>query len=286
MLLVAALHGRGRGDLRDQPLRPRAQRRSDASTPRWRAARPRRRRATAARRMKRVRFWGTRGSLPVALTAAGVRHKLRERAARRARPAARQRDDVERVLDQPALRHRRHLRRPQLLRADRDRRRRTYFVCDMGSGLRALRPGRDGAARRQGRRPSTSSCPTCTGTTSWACRSSCRPSSRATGSSSTAATASLEAALRRQQEPPSFPVDFSIFGADDGVRAPRARARATTSPASSVTPMLQRHTGDSYGYRFEARRQGRGLLDRFRAPAGPTPGTPSASSTSSATPTW
>ena len=26
--------------------------------------------------MKRVRFWGTRGSLPVALTAAGVREKL------------------------------------------------------------------------------------------------------------------------------------------------------------------------------------------------------------------
>ena len=27
--------------------------------------------------MKSVRFWGTRGSLPVALTAAGVQHKLR-----------------------------------------------------------------------------------------------------------------------------------------------------------------------------------------------------------------
>jgi phosphoribosyl 1,2-cyclic phosphodiesterase len=61
----------------------------------------------------------------------------------------------------------------------------------------------------------------------------------------------LEAALRRQQEPPSFPVDFSIFDAkmefvhlEPGTRYEIAGV--------GVTTMLQRHTGDSYGYRFES----------------------------------
>ena len=41
--------------------------------------------------MKRVRFWGTRGSLPVALTAAGVRAKLAAALRGAARPALRHR---------------------------------------------------------------------------------------------------------------------------------------------------------------------------------------------------
>ncbi len=63
--------------------------------------------------------------------------------------------------------------------------------------------------------------------------------------------AELEAALKRQQEEPSFPVDFSIFNADiDFVTlapdTPREVAGVT------VTPTLQLHGGDSYGYRFES----------------------------------
>ncbi|HRH89106.1 MAG TPA: MBL fold metallo-hydrolase, partial [Rubrivivax sp.] len=62
----------------------------------------------------------------------------------------------------------------------------------------------------------------------------------------------IEAALRRQQEPPSFPVGFdTVFEGrvqfrhlDPGVAHDIAGLRVTT--------MLQRHTGDSYGYRFEA----------------------------------
>jgi phosphoribosyl 1,2-cyclic phosphodiesterase len=61
----------------------------------------------------------------------------------------------------------------------------------------------------------------------------------------------LEAALRRQQDQPSFPVDFSIFRAgfefvhlDPGKRYDVA--------GMTVTTKLQRHGGDSYGYRFEA----------------------------------
>ena len=137
--------------------------------------------------VKRVRFWGTRGSLPVALTA-----DRRARASSSRRCAAR-RDgrspatrDIDAYVDGLAFDVARHVRRALVVRRDRHRR----------PGLRALRsrqrraavrPGRARAARRRRRRPTTSSCRTCTGTTSWACRSSRRPTSRATASSSTAA---------------------------------------------------------------------------------------------------
>jgi phosphoribosyl 1,2-cyclic phosphodiesterase len=64
----------------------------------------------------------------------------------------------------------------------------------------------------------------------------------------------LEAALRRQQEKPSFPVDFSIFGATmEFVHL--VPGRAYEIAGVKVVSMLQRHGGDSYGYRFES--QGR-----------------------------
>jgi ribonuclease BN (tRNA processing enzyme) len=61
----------------------------------------------------------------------------------------------------------------------------------------------------------------------------------------------LEAALRRQQDKPSFPVDFSIFGAKvDFVHlAPDVEHGVA---GMSVRLLLQRHSGDSYGYRFSA----------------------------------
>ncbi|HWY25607.1 MAG TPA: MBL fold metallo-hydrolase, partial [Nevskia sp.] len=62
--------------------------------------------------------------------------------------------------------------------------------------------------------------------------------------------ADAEAALRRQQDPPSFPVNFDYLGAkiefvrlEPGHRYDIAGLR--------VTPKLQLHAGDSYGYRFE-----------------------------------
>jgi phosphoribosyl 1,2-cyclic phosphodiesterase len=67
----------------------------------------------------------------------------------------------------------------------------------------------------------------------------------------------LEAALRRQMDRPSFPVDFSALKAD--VRFVRlAPGRRHEIAGMAVTPMLQRHTGDSYGYRFE--RNGRAVV--------------------------
>jgi phosphoribosyl 1,2-cyclic phosphodiesterase len=62
----------------------------------------------------------------------------------------------------------------------------------------------------------------------------------------------LEAALRRQQEPPSFPVGFdTIFdGRVEFVRLEPGVPRLVAG--MKVSTLLQRHTGDSYGWRFEA----------------------------------
>jgi phosphoribosyl 1,2-cyclic phosphodiesterase len=60
----------------------------------------------------------------------------------------------------------------------------------------------------------------------------------------------LEAALRRQMEPPSFPVPFSYFKADIEFfhLVPGSRHEVN---GMTVTTLRQRHGGDSYGYRFE-----------------------------------
>jgi phosphoribosyl 1,2-cyclic phosphodiesterase len=62
----------------------------------------------------------------------------------------------------------------------------------------------------------------------------------------------LEHAFRRQQDPPSFPVPFSQLAARiEFVHL--APGEAFKLPGGTVTPQLQHHSGDSYGFRFESR---------------------------------
>src|SRR5438132_10794 len=61
----------------------------------------------------------------------------------------------------------------------------------------------------------------------------------------------LEQALRLQQAPPCFPVPFDQLAAKiEFVKLVPGETYAAGSV--SVTPKIQRHSGDSYGYRFEA----------------------------------
>ena len=62
----------------------------------------------------------------------------------------------------------------------------------------------------------------------------------------------LEEAFRRQQAPPSFPVDFTELSAsvEFDVLAPGVRHRVA---GLDVTAKLQHHEGDSYGYRIESK---------------------------------
>ena len=60
----------------------------------------------------------------------------------------------------------------------------------------------------------------------------------------------IEKAFRLQQSAPCFPVDFSRLSAQ--IEFVKLDAGRTVDIAGfRVTPKLQRHTGDSYGYRFE-----------------------------------
>jgi len=62
--------------------------------------------------------------------------------------------------------------------------------------------------------------------------------------------AGLEESFKRQHGPPSFPVPWEALGAD--VRFVQLRPGKTTEITGvRVTPMLQLHEGDSYGYRLE-----------------------------------
>ena len=200
--------------------------------------------------MNGVRFWGTRGSLPVALTAAGLQARLRE-VLRAARGQPLDSDaDIDRLLAglpfALAGTYGGHSSCVQILADGGD-----WLVCDMGSGLRAL--GQAAMAQRAGK-PQTFHI--FMSHLHWDHIMGLPffvpafiPGNRVFIYGS---HAELEMALRRQQEPPSFPVGFdTIFEGrvqfvhlEPGVAHEVAGMRVTT--------MLQRHAGDSYGYRFEA----------------------------------
>lgn len=202
----------------------------------------------------RVRFWGTRGSLPVALTWRDVRDRLA-----RALVAANGRD-LDTVEKAHAFAERElgfslthtfgghtscvELELPEAAPDE-------YFVCDMGSGAR---PFGEHVAACQGRLPATIN--VFMSHMHWdhimgfpffgpAYRRGNRI--RIHGCHD-----ALEHALRRQQDPPSFPVPFSQLGASiEFVRL--APGEAYQLPGITVTPQLQHHSGDSYGFRFESR---------------------------------
>lgn len=199
--------------------------------------------------MKHVHFWGTRGSLPIAMTADSVRAKLR-----RALEAANGRsfaDDAERdafidtlpfdvagtfgghsscveiVTDSPS-----------------------HFICDLGSGARPL-----GQAKIMQFGPAK-------GQTYHVFMSHLHwdhlmgfpffvpmyiPGNRIVFHG---CHARLEEAVRLQMSEPCFPVPYAMAGAkiEYDIMEP---GKTYEIDGLSVTPKLQIHAGDSYGYRFE-----------------------------------
>ena len=61
----------------------------------------------------------------------------------------------------------------------------------------------------------------------------------------------LEEAFRRQMRAPNFPVDYTQAGADIEFDL-MTPGKAHFIGGINVTPKLQKHPGDSYGYRFES----------------------------------
>jgi len=201
----------------------------------------------------RLRFWGTRGSLPVALTWRDMRERLAQ-----ALVAANGRglDSIDKAVAfvegelDPALSqtfsgHSSCVEfMPQGAAADE------YFVCDMGSGARAF--GEHILARQAGA-PATVHI--FMSHTHWdhimgfpffgpAYRRGFRL--RIYGCHDT-----LEKAFRLQQDPPCFPVPFGALAASiEFVRLEPGVAQKLGS--IEVLPKLQLHSGDSYGFRIAA----------------------------------
>ena len=197
----------------------------------------------------RVRFWGTRGSIPVALTTADVRDKLALALVQASGRTFKNYEEAHAFASSEldfSLTHTFGGHTPCVeLELDSDE----YFVCDMGSGARAF-----GAhvLARQGGRPATvhifmshvhwdhimgfpflgpAYVP---GTTI-----------RIHGCHDV-----IEQAFRLQQSPPCFPVTFEQLGAKiEFVKLEPDKTREVAG--LKVTPHLQLHGGDSYGFRFE-----------------------------------
>ncbi len=200
--------------------------------------------------MQTIRFWGTRGSLPVALTASCVRDKL----VRALRDASGRRFDNDADIDRfvaalpfdIAGTYGGHTACVQLDAGGPD-----YIVCDLGSGLRPL--GQAALARHGPAAPQTYHL--FVSHMHWDhimglpfFGPAYIPGNRLIFYG---AHPDLEAALRRQMEPPSFPVDFSAFSAD--ISFVRLEPDIVHDVAGmKVTLKLQHHTGDSYAYRFES----------------------------------
>jgi len=199
----------------------------------------------------RIRFWGTRGSLPVSLTAAAVRRKLvtalRGASGRRFASDG----EIEAYLDGLGLEvagtFGGHSPCVEIETGGPD-----YVLCDLGSGLRPF--GQAAIARHGPASPQTyhifvshvhwdhiMGLPFFT--------PAYIPGNRVRFYGG---HPGLEAALRRQQDAPSFPVDFSYLRADIAFMHLEP-GKSYDIAGMTVTAKLQRHAGDSYGYRFESK---------------------------------
>jgi phosphoribosyl 1,2-cyclic phosphodiesterase len=200
--------------------------------------------------MKRIRFWGTRGSLPVSLTASDVRRKLTialRGASGRVFASDREIGDYLDGLGMAvAGTYGGHSSCVEIETGGGE-----YVLCDLGSGVRRF--GQAAIARHGPSAPQTyhvflshvhwdhiMGLPFFT--------PAYIPGNRVRFYGS---HPGLEAALRRQQEQPSFPVDFSYLRANiEFVHLEPGKHHAVAG--MTVTSKLQQHGGDSYGYRFEA----------------------------------
>jgi phosphoribosyl 1,2-cyclic phosphodiesterase len=198
----------------------------------------------------RVRFWGTRGSIPVALTSADIRYKIEQALvlaiARGVNSAEKLQDFIEHDLGF-SISHTYGGHSPCV---EIETGRPEYLVCDMGSGARAF--GNRVMSRREGGQPPVINVimshvhwDHIMGFPFFAPAYVPGALIRIHGCHDV-----LERAFRLQQSAPCFPVDFSRLAAD--IEFVQLRAGSSYDIAGfNVTPKLQRHTGDSYGYRFE-----------------------------------
>ncbi|MGE5616283.1 MAG: MBL fold metallo-hydrolase [Bacillota bacterium] len=197
----------------------------------------------------RIRFWGTRGSIPVALTSRDIRDKLAQalfQASGRTFTSYEEAQAYAAAELDFSLTHTFGGHTPCVeLEVEGDE----YFVCDMGSGAR---PFGVHVLARQAKKPATVNIfqshvhwDHIMGFPFFGPAYVPGTKIRIHGCHDV-----LEQAFRLQQSEPCFPVDFNQLGADvEFVKLTPGEERVVSGV--TVKPHLQLHSGDSYGYRFE-----------------------------------
>lgn len=199
----------------------------------------------------KVRFWGTRGSIPVSVTAPEIRRKLLAALSGANGRTFESQEAIERYVDEELGFEVRGTFGGHSSCVELETGAPEHFIFDMGSGARPL--GQSLLARHGAGSPQTYHifmshvhwdhimgfpffAPVYI------------PGNRIVIHGCHAV---LEEAFRRQQAAPSFPVDFSQLAAT--IEFDRLVPGRTHDVAGlEVTPKLQRHEGDSYGYRVQA----------------------------------
>jgi len=204
----------------------------------------------------RVRFWGTRGSIPVALTAADIRDRLAQALLAASGRSFASFGEAYAFAERELPFSLSHTYGGHSSCVELETGHDEYFVCDMGSGARAF-----GAhvLARQGGRPATIN--VFMSHVHWDhimgfpfFGPAYVPGTRIRIHG---CHEILEQALRLQQAPPCFPVGFDQLGATiEFVKLVPGQTREVCG--LGVTAQLQRHSGDSYGFRFTA--QGKSVV--------------------------
>ena len=197
----------------------------------------------------RVRFWGTRGSIPVALTSADIRDRLAQALVQASGRTFSTYEEAHAFASSEldfSLTHTFGGHTPCVeLELPGDE----YYVCDMGSGAR---PFGQHVFAKQARRPATVNVfmshvhwDHIMGFPFFGPAYASGTKIRIHGCHDV-----LEQAFRLQQSPPCFPVEFDQLGAKIEFVKLEPDVPHVVGPLT-VTPHLQLHGGDSYGFRFE-----------------------------------
>jgi phosphoribosyl 1,2-cyclic phosphodiesterase len=198
----------------------------------------------------RVRFWGTRGSIPVALTSADIRHKIEQALALAIANGVDSPEKLQNFIEHDLGFSISHTYGGHSSCVELETGRAEYLVCDMGSGARAF--GNRIMSRRDGGPPPVVNVimshvhwDHIMGFPFFAPAYVPGARIRIHGCHDV-----LEQAFRLQQSAPCFPVALSRLAAD--IEFLQLKAGTSHDVAGfKVTPKLQRHSGGSYGYRFE-----------------------------------
>jgi phosphoribosyl 1,2-cyclic phosphodiesterase len=203
-----------------------------------------------------VRFWGTRGSIPVALTSSDIRRKIETALSMAIAKGVNSPDKLRSFIDNDldfsvSQTYGGHSPCVEIETGHAE-----YLACDMGSGARAF-----GSRIMAAQKSEPMVVNVLMSHVHWDhimgfpfFAPAYVPGARIRifGCHDV-----IEKAFRLQQSAPCFPVDFSRLTAD--IEFVKLEAgRSVDIAGYRVTPKLQRHTGDSYGYRFE--RDGKAIV--------------------------